>query len=116
VLLRSVALTMALVFAAIPAAALACQLACAAPAGSMLHHASHGAPDAAAVRAAHPSCDHTGTIEPARTASGLRLAALVATLVPYTIAAPAVETHAAIVDYTAHSPPGGRSAPLSLRI
>jgi len=106
----------ALVFVAIPAAALACQLACAAPAGSLHHHGSHGTTNAAAVRAAHPSCEHTGTIGPARIASAPRSGTTPATLTALVLPAPARDARAVTVSCTAHSPPGGLATPLPLRI
>ena len=123
-----VALYVLLALGALPATSLACQWACAPQPGRPAHHhaapeqstgASYSAgdrPDATSRVSADRPCDHAGTVLTALSPLTPKVFAPVA--IPVAIAEFAYSMRPAVVpgSWTTHSPPGARSAPLSLRI
>jgi hypothetical protein len=124
--LRPVAACILLLFGSLPAATLACQWACVPDVRKAHHHGTHQTTDASdpsATRTDGPSlassgvrCDHAGIEVAGVTSTGLKL------YVPVAVGVEdigfAVDTQVVVpaLRYATHSPPGGRSGPLALRI
>jgi hypothetical protein len=124
--LRPVAACILLLFGSLPAATFACQWACVADIRQAHHHGTHHTTDASdpsATRTHGPTvassdvrCDHGGIEVHGVTSTGLKLYAPVAVGVEGIGFAVQAQMAVLRLGSATHSPPGGRSRPLALRI
>ena len=124
--LRPVAACIVLLLGSLPTATLVCQWACVRDVRQAYHHGTHQTTDASdpsATRTDGPSlassdvrCDHAGTEVAGVTSTGLKLYAPVAVGVEHIGLAVHAQVVVPVLEYSTHSPPGGRSGPLALRI
>ena len=127
-LMRPLTVCLLLLFGAGPAATLACELACSTSSGHADHQASHHSHASQGVHASDSTgeaptlnlttstCDHVIAVAPAVPSIAMKVLAPVA-MPALKLAAPeCVAADVMPVRYASGSPPGARSAPVSLRI
>jgi hypothetical protein len=123
--LQPVALCVVLVFGSLPAATLACQWACGPDLAVAHHHTGHHGghvtypstlpTDGFSIASSTPLCDHSDSRIAAVISAVLKMYAPVAVDVEAPGSAAHAQSAASTIVYAPHSP-GGRSAPLPLRI